>query len=116
MWISWLDVGVVDPGSYSVDLESSGRGQDHNVGSFPARLERLLLVPPHAHPIAWSILMGVRRRPGLVEGPQLRPHPLMGSLPSALAAGSFRSSLRRQVTKGNLRRDFLRPGNRDNFS
>ena len=69
MWISWPDMGVVDPGNYSVDLESGGHGQDHNVGSFPERLECLLFVPLHIHPIAWPIPMGVRRRPGLIEGP-----------------------------------------------
>ena len=61
MWISRPDVGVVDPGSYSIDLESGGSGQDHDVGSLPARLKYLVLVSPQ-------------------EGPQLRPHLLMGSL------------------------------------
>ena len=44
MWVSWPDVGVVDPGSNPVDLESGGSGQDHGVRSLPARLKCLVLV------------------------------------------------------------------------
>ena len=67
-------MGVVDLGSNPVDLESSGSGQDLDVGSLPAGLERPLLVSPHVHPVTRSILMGVRGWPSLAEGPQLRPH------------------------------------------
>ena len=80
VWVSWPDVGVVDPGSNPVDLESGGSGQDHEVGSLPVRLKGLVLVSPHIHPVTWPILMGVRGWPSLIEGPQLRPHLLMGSL------------------------------------
>ena len=39
VWVSWPDVGVVDPGSNPVDLESGGSVQDLDVGSLPARLK-----------------------------------------------------------------------------
>ena len=79
MWVSWPDVGLVDPGSNPVDLESGGSGQDHEVGSLPVRLKCLVLVSPHIHPVTWPISMGVWGWPSLIEGPQLRPHLLMGS-------------------------------------
>ena len=80
MWVSWSDVGVADPGSNPVDLESGGSGQDDDVGSLPARLKCLVLVSPHKHPVTQLISMGIRGWPSLVEGPQLRPYLLMGSL------------------------------------
>lgn len=55
MWVSWSDVGAVDPGSNSVDLESGGSGQDHDVGSLPAWLKCLVLVSPDVHPVTWTI-------------------------------------------------------------
>ena len=80
MWVSWPDVGVVDPGSNPVDLESDGSGQELDVGSLPAGLKCLMLVSPDVYPITRPISMGVQGWPSLVEGPQLRPHLFMGSL------------------------------------
>lgn len=74
MWVSWPDVGVVDPGSNPVDVESGGSGQAHDVGSLPVRLKCVALVFPDVHPIARPVSMGARGWPSLVESPQLRPH------------------------------------------
>ena len=80
MWISWPDVGVVDPGSNPIDLESIGSGQDHNVVSLLARLKCLVLVSPHLHPVTWLVSMGTQSLPSLLEGPQLWSQLLMDSL------------------------------------
>ena len=80
VWVSWPDVGLVDPGSNPVDLESGESGQDHDVRSLPARLKCPVLVSLHVHPVTWPISMGVWGWPSLIEGPQLRPHLLMSSL------------------------------------
>ena len=78
--ISWSDVGVVDPRSNPIDLESSGSGQDHDVGSLPVGLECLVLVSPDVHPVTWMIAMRFWRGSGLIKSFQLRPDLLMGPL------------------------------------
>ena len=66
-WVSGLDLGVVDPGSNPVDLESDGSGQDHDVRSLPARLKCPVLVSPHVHPVTWPMSMGFWGWPSLIE-------------------------------------------------
>ena len=43
--VRWPSVGVMDPGRDAVYLESGGGCQHHDVGSLPARLEGLSVVP-----------------------------------------------------------------------
>ena len=80
MWISWSDVGAVDPRSNPIDLESSGSGQDHNVGSLPAWLKCLVLMSLDVHPVAWTIAVRFWRGSGLIKSFQPRPDLLMGLL------------------------------------
>ena len=70
----------MDPRSNPVDLESSGSGQDHDVGSLPVGLECLVLVSPDVHPVTWIIAMWFWRGSSLRKSFQLRPDLLMGSL------------------------------------
>ena len=80
VWVSWSDVGVMDPRSNPIDLESSGSGQDHDVGSLPVWLKCLVLVSPDIYPVTWMIAVQFWRRSGLIKSFQLRPDLLMGSL------------------------------------
>lgn len=73
MWVSWSDVGAVDPESNPVNLESGGSGQDHDVGSLLVWLKCLVLVSPDVHPVTWMVAVRFWRGSGLIKSFQLRP-------------------------------------------
>ena len=75
--VHWPNVGVMDPGRDAVSFESGGGCQHHDVGSFPARLEGLSVVPVYVDPVSWPVLMRCRGRASLVDGTEARPNVLV---------------------------------------
>ena len=73
-------MGVLDPGRDAVYFESGGGCQHHDVGSLPAQLEGLLVVPLDVDPVFRPVLMRCRGRASLVDGTEARPNVLVRPL------------------------------------
>ena len=87
--VRWLSVGVMDPGRDAVYLESGGGCQHHDVGSLPARLESLSVVPLDVDPVSRPVLMRCRDRASLVDGTEARPNVLVRPLEPAQGKKKF---------------------------
>ena len=74
--VRWPNVSVMDPGRDAVYFESGGGCQHHDVGSLPARLEGLSVVPLDIDPISRPVLLRCQGRASLVSG-QGRPNVLV---------------------------------------
>ena len=78
--VRWPNVGVMDPGRDAIYFESGGGCQHHAVGSLPARLEGLSVVPLDVDPVSRPVLMRCRGWASLVDGTEARPNVLMRPL------------------------------------
>ena len=70
----------MDPGRDAVYFESGGGCQHYNVGSLPARLESLSVVPLDIDPVSWPVLMRCWGWASLVDGTEARPNVLVRPL------------------------------------
>ena len=71
------NVDVMDPGRNAVYFENGGGCQRHNVGSLPAWLEDLSVVPLDIIPVSRPVLMRCRGRASLIDGTEARPNVLV---------------------------------------
>ena len=78
--VRWPNVGVTDPGSDAIYFESFGGCQHHDVGSLPAQLEGLSVVPLDVDPVSWPVLMRCRGQASLVDGTEALPNVLVRPL------------------------------------
>ena len=86
--VRWPNVGVMDPGRYAVYFESGGGCQHHVVGSLPAWLEDLSVVPLDIIPVSRPVLMRCRGRASLIDGTEARPNVLVRPL-GKMSSSSF---------------------------
>ena len=73
------NVGVMHPGSDTINLESSGRGRQHDIRSLPPGLESLYLVSLDPYHISWDYAMfRAQNLPALIifsnQGPDFLLH------------------------------------------
>ena len=87
--VRWPNMGVMDPGRDAVYFESGGGCQHHDVGSLPARLEGLSVVPLDIDPVSRPVLMRCRDRASLVDGTEAQPNVLVRPLEPAQGKKKF---------------------------
>ena len=106
--VRWPNVDVMDPGRNAVYFESGGGCQHHDVGSLPARLEGLSVVPLDVDPVSWPVLMRCRSRSSLIDGTEARPKVLVRPLEPSQGKKKFlifKFSNKFSSKVGNNRRD-----------
>ena len=75
--VHWLNVDVMDTGGDAVYFESGGSCQHHEVGSLPAWLEGLSMVPLYVDSVSRPVLMRCWSWASLVDGTEARPNVLV---------------------------------------